>query len=103
MIRIGKSAQMLCARDNFSLEHLKELGLDNARLFPDITFALETTGFDQSTMGCSKYGCLIINNKLISSGNMNSKEVIELFHKAKLHGDKLIVIVNNDKQREMNS
>ena len=82
MIRIGKSAKMLCARDNVSLEHLKELGLDNARLFPDITFALETTGFDQSTMGCSKYGCLIINNKLISSGNMNSKEVIELFHKA---------------------
>ncbi len=38
---------------------------------------------------------------IIVSGYFNPihKGHIELFHKAKLHGDKLIVIVNNDKQR----
>ena len=38
---------------------------------------------------------------IIVSGYFNPihKGHIELFHNAKLHGDKLIVIVNNDKQR----
>ncbi len=42
-------------------------------------------------------------NGVIVSGYFNPlhKGHIELFHNAKKHGDKLIVIVNNDKQRSL--
>jgi len=76
---IGSNASLLCARDSASLAHLKDLGLENAELFPDITFALDTKDQTAPDLAHSPYGCLIINNKLISSKTIQPNDLLDLF------------------------
>ncbi len=76
---IGSNASLLCARDSVSLAHLKDLGLENAELFPDITFALDTNDRTTPDIKHSPYGCLIVNNKLVSSSTMQKNDLLDLF------------------------
>ena len=76
---IGSNASLLCARDSVSLAHLKNLGLENAELFPDITFALNTKDRTVPDIKHSPYGCLIVNNKLVSSSTMQKNDLLDLF------------------------
>ncbi|MDC0049821.1 polysaccharide pyruvyl transferase family protein [Verrucomicrobia bacterium] len=76
---IGSNASLLCARDSVSLAHLKDLGLENAEQFPDITFALDTNDRTTPDIKHSPYGCLIVNNKLVSSSTMQKNDLLDLF------------------------
>ena len=76
---IGSNASFLCARDSVSLAHLKGLGLENAKQFPDITFALDTNDRTTPDIKHSPYGCLIVNNKLVSSSTMQKNDLLDLF------------------------
>ncbi|NCG26568.1 MAG: hypothetical protein GWP42_03380 [Verrucomicrobiales bacterium] len=76
---IGSNASLLCARDSVSLAYLKGLGLENAELFPDITFALDTNDRTTPDIKHSPYGCLIVNNKLVSSSTMQKNDLLDLF------------------------
>ncbi|MFL2479216.1 MAG: polysaccharide pyruvyl transferase family protein [Verrucomicrobiales bacterium] len=76
---IGSNASLLCARDSVSLAYLKGLGLENAEQFPDITFALDTNDRTTPDIKHSPYGCLIVNNKLVSSSTMQKNDLLDLF------------------------
>ena len=76
---IGSNASLLCARDSVSLAHLKGLGLESAEQFPDITFALDTNDRIAPDIKHSPYGCLIVNNKLVSSSTMQKSDLLHLF------------------------
>ena len=75
---IGSNASLLCARDSVSLTHLRELGIENVEQFPDITFALDTKNCNAPEIKNSPYGCLIVNNKLISSKTMQRHDLLSL-------------------------
>ncbi len=76
---IGSNASLLCARDSASLAHLKGLGLESAEQYPDITFALDTNDRIAPDIKHSPYGCLIVNNKLVSSSTMQKNDLLDLF------------------------
>ena len=76
---IGSNASLLCARDSVSLTHIQGLGIENVEQFPDITFALDTTNCNSPEIKNSPYGCLIINNKMISSKTMQRNNLLHLF------------------------
>ena len=76
---IGSNASLLCARDSVSLAYLKGLGIENAEQFPDITFALDTNDRTTPDIKHSPYGCLIVNNKLVSSSTMQKNDLLNLF------------------------
>ncbi len=76
---IGSNASLLCARDSVSLAHLKNLGLESAEQFPDITFSLNTNDRIAPDIKHSPYGCLIVNNKLVSSNTMAKSDLLDLF------------------------
>ena len=76
---IGSNASLMCARDSVSLAYLKGLGLENAEQFPDITFALDTNDRTTPDIKHSPYGCLIVNNKLVSSSTMQKNDLLDLF------------------------
>ncbi|MDG1853384.1 MAG: polysaccharide pyruvyl transferase family protein [Verrucomicrobiales bacterium] len=76
---IGSNASLLCARDSVSLAHLKGLGLESAEQYPDITFALDAKNRTVPDIKHSPYGCLIVNNKLVSSSTMQKNDLLDLF------------------------
>ena len=78
MQRICKSSKLVCARDAKSLDYLKGIGISNAELLPDITFALDVS--DRNIVKPDgDYVCIIPNAKLGESGAMDNTDQIELY------------------------